>query len=71
MTEHRDEAAFRAAVRRELAAGGIPGPTTLNRIMGWGGGNDLQRAWAVKIRTEMFEAAGLRKDENAGRWVRR
>jgi hypothetical protein len=55
-------------VRHALNSGHIPGPTELNRLMGWNGGNNLQRAWAVKMRREEFERRGLKMNAGTGRY---
>ena len=61
-------ALFEHHVRSALSAGRIPGPTELNRAMGWNGGNNLQRAWAVRLRREIFEGRGVRLSASTGRY---
>lgn len=63
------QARFREIVRAALHEGRCPGPTELNARMGWNGGNNIHRAWAVKIRTAELEAHGWSKDSR-DRWVR-
>lgn len=63
-------ARFRALCREILAEGRVPFPTELSRRMGWRGQPNMISGHYSGIRIEELRAAGWRKDENAGKWVR-
>jgi hypothetical protein len=60
---------FALAVDDALEQGRIPGPTELNLAIGRHKSNNLGGP-LTKIRSAMFEADGLVRDEAANRWRR-